>query len=292
MLSGSPNPTMLIENSYARVTLALDIIRKIPDGPLSGYHELNIIKHQIQLCDEIGIEESPAIEIICEDPRMPRDQANICWKAIELVRKDYGIKSCAHLHIRKRIPIMGGMAGGSSNAAVTLKLCNRLWDLGISDSRMMELGRRLGMDVPYYFMGGTAFDTEATGIIETISTDVSLWMILVLPDFGVSTRKAYESIDYACTGKAAQKTQEMRVAFQNRNIENIFASTHNDFELVILDKYPELKRIKQLLLKSGCKAALMSGSGSTMVGIADNQDDAQRVARSLPHQTLVTSSLL
>jgi 4-diphosphocytidyl-2-C-methyl-D-erythritol kinase len=251
---------------------------------------LNSIKHQVRLCDQISIEESPALEIICEHPRMPRDQTNICWKAVDLVRKEFGIKSGARLHIEKRIPIMGGLAGGSSNAAATLNLCNRLWDLSMSDSRMMELGRRLGMDVPYYFMGGTAFDTEATGILEPIHTDISLWIILALPDFGVSTRKAYESIDYARIGKARWKTTDMRSALQSGNINILFDSTHNDFEIFILDQYPELKRIKQLFLMAGCKAAVMSGSGSTMLGIAETQDDAKRIARSLPYQTILTSS--
>jgi 4-diphosphocytidyl-2-C-methyl-D-erythritol kinase len=282
---------IIARNSYARITLALDIVRKIENGPGAGYHELNIIKHQINLHDILRIEETTETEIVCDNPDVPRDRTNICWQAIDLVRKSFNVRSSARIHIEKRIPVKGGLAGGSSNACTTLWLCNDLWHLGLTNDEISGLGRSLGMDVPYYTKGNTAFDTEATGVLEEISTSVGFWFVLVMPGFGVSTREAYGGIDYGRIGRERQKTADMRNAFAQNSREEVLSALHNDFELTVFERYPALKSLKQAIREAGCLAAEMSGSGSTLFGIAESEDQAQRIAGMIKDRTLVVSSL-
>ncbi|MBD3321893.1 MAG: hypothetical protein GF350_12425, partial [Chitinivibrionales bacterium] len=197
----------------ARITLALDIVKKITDGPRKGFHELRIIKQQIDLCDIIHLQKSPGMKIVCDHPEVPVDAGNICWKAIELVKSEFGISDNARIEIEKRIPVRGGLAGGSSDAATTLMLANELWGLGLSTSRICSLGIRLGMDVPYFFFGKTAFDTEATGVLEPLDGNISFCFVLVFPETGVATAGAYASLDYSHTGKMGHLSDAMKAAF-------------------------------------------------------------------------------
>lgn len=144
----------IIGKSYARVTLALDIVKKNRAGKYIGFHELGIIKHQIDLFDEIEIEESAETKIICDNSDVPVDESNTCWQAVNLVKKYFDIKENVLIKIEKKIPAQGGLAGGSSNGATTLKLLNKLWQLNLSTEKMIELGRKIGMDVPYFLLEG------------------------------------------------------------------------------------------------------------------------------------------
>lgn len=281
----------MVQKSFTRVTLALDIVKKLETGPFAGYHELAIIKHQIDLFDLISIENASALTISCDHPHVPCDNRNICWQAVELIKNEFGIDKAVKIHIEKNIPVMGGLAGGSTNAATVLMLLNRFWDLGLSLEQMMEFGRKLGMDVPFYFVGGTAFDTEATGLLKPISTPSKFVFVLAVPHFGVSTKDAYQGIDYTLINKDHHKTAQLIQALHQNEITKIFDSMHNDFEFTVFSKYPDLLKIKQQLLNAGCRQVIMSGSGSTVLGVADGLTHAQRVQNSVDCKTIIASSL-
>ncbi len=281
---------MLYERSYARITLALDIVRKLTEGPYRGYHELHTIKHSIDLFDTIGIEESDFMALTCNREGIPCDERNLCWKAVELIRTEYGIKPCARIELNKRVPAGGGLAGGSSNAATVLALCNRLWKLGLTFEEFRNLGKRLGMDVPYYFAGGTAFDTEATGILLPIPTAVSLSFVLVLPDFGVSTASAYGNLDYSEVGRNQERTDALKGALTRNQITECIRNLHNDFEYSVFRSHPQLAEIKKALLDAGCEGAWMTGSGSTMVGVTRDRESALSISRELPYTVHVVST--
>ncbi len=280
----------LTERSYTRVTLALDIIRKIPAGPFRGYHELSLIKHRIGLYDTITVEEAKATRIVCADPRVPLDGTNICIRALEAIKKAAGIDKHAVISLEKNIPVMGGLAGGSANAATTLRLLDRLWEIGLGDDRLMEIGRSLGMDVPYFFSGKTAFDTEAGGVLEPISTACRFNFIVVVPDFGVSTREAYRDIDYGTIAKNIGSTRAMREALECDNCSEAARHIHNDFELSVFRRYPELQTIKNNLLDLGCAHAAMTGSGSTVIGVWEADKDPEEIRRSIGHTVMAIRS--
>lgn len=263
--------------SHARVTLALDIVRKLERGEFSGYHELNTIKHQISLLDTISLRPSAELRIECTDPRVPVDSANLCWKAVVLAQREFGVKENVTLRIEKSIPAQGGLAGGSANAATTLNLLNTLWELGLEQDELCRLGRKIGMDVPYYFVGATARDTEATAVLEPIGTRTILDLVLVMPDVRVSTREAYRMIRYDRTGGDSVKTQGMAEAFRRNDREGVIDSLHNDFELSVFGAYPRLADLKNDLVDAGCLGAVMTGSGSTLVGVAGDAEHAKWV---------------
>ena len=283
--------SLLTEKSFTRITLALDIVRKINNGPFKGYHDLSIIKHRIGLYDTITVEDAKTTRIACSDPRVPLDGRNLCLRAIDAIKKATGVDKNAAVFIEKKIPVMGGLAGGSANAATTMRLLDALWELGFDNNKMMEIGRTLGMDVPYFFSGKTAFDTEAGGVLEPISTSCRFDFLLVTPDFGVSTKEAYAALDYSMTGKNASVTKAMREAMTNNDRQGVIERIHNDFELSVFLRHPELASIKQRLLDAGCKSVAMTGSGSTIFGIIDRDCDIELLRKKVGHKIVEVKSI-
>lgn len=281
----------MVQKSYTRVTLALDIVQKLEDGPYSGYHELAIVKHQIDLYDVVTIEDAPCLSVCCDNPLVPCGNNNICWKAVELIKKEFKIDKSVKIFLKKNIPVMGGLAGGSANAATVLMLLNQFWQLGLSTDQLMQLGRRLGMDVPYYFLGGTAFDSEATGVLRKIQTDLKFVFLLAIPDFGVSTGKAYQQLNYSLINKNHDKTTFMEKILHDGDYHNVIKSMHNDFEHSVFLNYPELRKIREAMINAGCDQAIMSGSGSTIVGVTDSRLRAQEIQKKVPFKTTVVSTL-
>lgn len=281
---------MLTRNSNTRVTLALDIVRKIDKGQYAGYHELGTVKHQIDLCDTVSVEPAQTDSLSCDDPAVPCDGRNVCLKAVRLVQSEFGIDRHVRIHLQKRIPVMGGLAGGSANAATTFRLLNELWELGLPRERLVELSRNIGMDVPYFFFGGTAFDSEAGLRLEPVPTECSLTLVLACPDFGVSTREAYAGIDYGAVGRRRQQTEKLCASLMNNDRAAIVAFMHNDFEMSVFSRFPRLGAIKQELLQAGCQTAMMTGSGSTILGVAENRDQAQAVCSKISCRTIVVET--
>ncbi len=282
---------MITEPSYTRVTLALDIVRRIQDGPYKGYHELGSIKHRIDLCDFVGIEEAKADRIECNDPLVPCDGRNICLTVAARLRKKFDIRSGVRITIDKRIPVMGGLAGGSANAATTLAILNRLWGLELSTAECIDLGRLIGMDVPYYFIGGSAFDSEAGLRLEPIESECSFVFVLACPEFGVSTAEAYQGLDYDTIGLKRDRTDSLRAALETGDAQAMVPCMHNDFESSVFLRYPRLAAIKNELLAAGCSAAMLTGSGSTVIGIARDRCHAREMQNILPCRTIIAETL-
>lgn len=268
---------MFTEQSYTRITLALDIIRRIDDEPYKGYHELGIVKHQIGLYDTISINASEELAITSNNPQVPLDSSNLCWQAVQKIQQKFGIRENVHIHIEKNIPVKGGLAGGSSNAATVLSILNNIWECKMDSAQLVALAREIGMDVPFFFSGGTAFDTEAAGILEPVKTNITFDFVLVVPDFGVPTKEAYKRINYNEIGREKNKTVQMKEALKNNDRDSIIDAMHNDFEKTVFQQYPQLGSLKEELLRAGCLNAVMSGSGSTLVGIAEDSDHANRI---------------
>ncbi len=281
---------MLQRNIHARITLALDIVRKLTEGPFAGYHQLAVVKHQIGLKDTVSITPSARMSLHCSHPGVPCDESNLCWQAAELVRNTFSVRKSVEITLEKSIPAQGGLAGGSADAAAVLSLCNELWELECTPQKLMELARKIGADVPYYFIGGTALDTETTGVLRPVESSVAMDFVIAFPDFGVSTREAYGQIDYSRIGSRTDTTDSMIRGFEQNDQNLIIGAVHNDFELSVFRSHPELARMKQSLLDAGCLAAFMTGSGSTMVGIAPDSDSAERIASKMPYRTVVTST--
>jgi len=280
----------LSAKSFTRTTFALDIIGKITEGPYAGLHELATIKHIISLHDVIAIEPAPKLCIVSDSPDVPTDNSNTCYKACELIQQRYGIADNVCITIKKNIPLKGGLAGGSANAATVLCLLADYYKLDIEMSDMVEMARIIGQDVPFYFNGPTAFDSEAGLVLSPIPNTLRFDIILVLPDFGVSTKEAYQDIDYSTIAKNKAKTLAMKEAFANNDKQGVVQNVHNDFEQSVFKKYPKLEHIKSKLLENGCLAAAMSGSGSTMMGILGSYKDFDAIKAKFNYSCMLVSS--
>jgi len=280
----------LSAKSYTRITLALDIVRKIPEGPFARFHELGTIKHLISLYDIITVEKSRDMRIVCDNPSVPVDSSNSCWTACDLLKQKFGIDENVSITIRKNIPVKGGLAGGSANAATTLALLCELWNISIDTSALIQLSRGTGQDVAFYFAGPTAFDSEAGQVLTQVPNSLRFDIILVLPDFGVSTRDAYQSIDYATVAQHTDRTAEMLLAFRENDRSGVVHNIHNDFEQSVFHRHPKLELIKYKLIENGCDGAAMSGSGSTVVGILQSHKDFERIESKIGYPCVLVSS--
>ena len=185
---------------------------------------------------------------------------------------------------------MGGLAGGSADAAATMALLNELWELGLRIPEIVVLGRSAGMDVPYYFMGNTAFDSEAGLRLEPVATSCSFVFVLACPDFGVSTKEAYAGIDNTAVGRRQDMTMQLRRALEAGSTDMVIRFLHNDFECSVFKRFPRLAVLRQEFLDAGCSAALLTGSGSTVIGLARDMAHAEKVRLKVSCRTIISST--
>lgn len=252
--------------AYAKVNLALDVLYKREDG----YHEINSIMQQISLCDELTFTDNKEDIIIqCNSSDLPLDSSNLVYKAWEKMKEISGLNRGIKINIQKNIPIAAGLAGGSSNGAATLKALNTLWDLGYSDEKLMEIGRTFGADIPFCIFGGTA---QAEGIgdrLTRLKPFKDKYILIANPGIGISTAYAYSKIDLS---SQRYDIEALINAMEREDLIGVAANLNNRMESAILKEYPVIQDIKTAMIKNGALGSLMSGSGSTVFGLFDDED--------------------
>ncbi len=248
-------------DSPAKINLALDIIRKREDN----YHELEMIMQEIQLKDEIELKElnENKIEIKSDSKEIPLDEKNLCWKAAQLIKEKFSVEKGIEIFIHKKIPVAGGMGGGSSNAAAVIKGLNKLWELKMEKNAMQGLAEKIGMDVAFFFSGKTCFASGRGEKITSIKSFPKTRVLICNPGISVSTKKAYNEINYEKTGKTLASRKLRKAIETGKKIEELSELIHNDFEFSVFESFPEIKELKEKMLK-GSFNSLMSGSGSTV----------------------------
>ena len=269
--------TELTVKAYAKINLTLEIIQRLP----SGYHEIKSVMQQTALCDTIAINEAHAgISITCANRTVPLNARNSIWKAAALLKERCAVDRGVKFNLVKRIPIGGGMGGGSANAAATLMGLNKFWQLGLSQAELFEISQEIGMDVAFCILGKTALATGRGEIVEPLPSSPKLPLIIVNPGVFVSTRTAYEGLkvdELTFVDKSAQ----MIAAIERRDFDGVVVSLHNDFESTVLDEYPVIGAVKRDLVEAGAEAALLSGSGASVFGIARSAAQAHAIAETL-----------
>ena len=223
----------------------------------------------VSLRDELtfAVRDDNEISLTCNDPSIPVDASNLVVKAARCLSDRHG----ATIHLAKKIPAKGGLGGGSSNAAVTLLALNRLWRTGLSETDLRQIGSGLGADVPFFFRGGTAVAQGIGTEIEEVADVAKQHLIIVTPNASVSTATAYASLN------APSLTTPKSVSILSSSFTEPFSvdssqwPLHNDFEGVIFEIEPEIRRAKSALLDAGARAALLAGSGSSVFGIFTNE---------------------
>lgn len=257
--------------AYAKINLALDVIKKLPNG----YHEVKMIMQSIGLCDELTLERIPeGITVTTDSPELSCGEDNLVFRAARLMFDTYGIQGGVRIYLQKNIPIAAGMAGGSTDAAAAMKGISRLFDLEVPLPRLRELGVSIGADVPYCIMGGTAL-AEGIGDELTPLTPVPDFYILVAkPDISVSTKYVYGHLDAAGITKHPD-VQGMAMAIESGSLQGILDRMGNVLETVTVSAYPVIDSIKHRMRELGAVNSLMSGSGPTVFGIFLSEQAAE-----------------
>ncbi len=280
--------------SFAKINWSLEILGKRSDG----YHEVKTLLQTISLHDDLHFEicEDSGISLACDDPELPTDERNLVVRAARSLQDRYAVTGGARIRLEKRIPHKAGLGGASSNAAVTLLALSHLWKLGQTSLELQEMAASLGADVPFFLEGGCA---RATGTGTTVSplpdeaNAVSQHLIVITPNAGVSTVEAYGAVNSrALTTKNADSILSVSRSeansqdsqpwpLQNESVSLSPSDLKNDFESVIFDIEPEIRRTKESLLQAGALGALLAGSGSSVFGIFAGRKDQQRAVNEI-----------
>lgn len=261
--------------AHAKINLFLNVLGERSDG----YHELETVFQSIDLHDEVLIRKVPfGIRIFCNHPDVPIDRRNIAFRAAKLLINSSKIDEGVEIIINKKIPVGAGLGGGSADAAATLVGMNHLFDLGYSETELMQLGARLGADVPFCIMGGTALGRGIGEILTPLPPLKKTWIVLANPGFKVSTAWAYKNLNLTLT------KSEKNVNILTKSIEeyaSIYEHFFNIFESVVGAEFPVVGELKSLLKSDGTLAVLMTGSGPTVYALMKDEVSAIHLLDSL-----------
>lgn len=265
----------LVARAYAKINLGLEVLGRRPDG----YHELRTILQTVDLHDEIRFSPlEEGIQISTSDPSIPDDDTNLACVAArrlaECIERPPGVL----IGLEKRIPAGMGLGGGSADAAVTLIALNRMWNAGIQPQALHEMAARIGMDVPFFLYGGTALAVGRGDEVYPLALDAELAIVLILPDFSISTAEAYGNLRLT-KSKADLKLQHF--AWGSPFVRDGLGELVNDLETATGSHSNSIQEYKRLLLELGASSSMMSGSGAAVYGIFRDDDAAQRASDSL-----------
>ncbi len=253
-------------DSYAKINLSLDVVRKRYDG----YHEIRSVMQQIDLSDQLSFSENKnGVIITCDNDQVPVDKSNLVYKAWEELSKLAKTKIGIRVHIKKRIPVAAGLAGGSTNCATALKALNKLWDLALTEKELMDIGIKIGADVPYCLMGGTALAEGVGEKLTQLRSFKDKSMLIANPGIQISTSYAYSKLEL---GKNKKNMEEILNCIDNMDIHCISKKMYNVMEDSIIPEHPQIGKLKEEMVKRGALGALMSGSGASVFGLYDDID--------------------
>jgi 4-diphosphocytidyl-2-C-methyl-D-erythritol kinase len=291
--------TVISARAPAKINLGLRVLRKRPDG----YHDLLSLMVPVSLCDELRLERgSQHIELNCPNSELPTNDENLVYRAARSVlsrcRQAHGVR----IELTKNIPVGAGLGGGSSDAATTLVMVNELLGRPLKCEDLFALGLQLGADVPFFLLGRWAIAEGVGERLTSLKNVPLLWTVLVHPHFQVSTRWAYENLTLTSgpngsrfnfsedTSAGEMATSHQRLLDRQRlTIEDILPLLVNDFEPLVFGHYPQLHGLRKALLAAGAKAAPMTGSGATLVGLFGSMREAQAAHEELCRRDDVTS---
>lgn len=261
----------------AKINLALDVLHKRPDG----FHEVEMVMTNVDLADRLELTELRRNEIIIESTSgfVPDDQRNLAFQAAALLKKKFNIRQGIAIKIDKQIPVAAGLAGGSSDAAATLRGLNELWELGLSYDQLADIGSEIGSDVAFCVYGGTALAKGRGEIIHPIDAPPPCWVILAKPSIGVSTAEVYRRL--RTNEMNHPDVRGMMQAIEDKNYEGICDLLGNVLEDVTLKLHPEVRQIKEKMESLGADGVLMSGSGPTVFGLTRHESRMQRIYNGL-----------
>ena len=281
--------------AYAKVNLGLDVLRRREDG----YHEVKMIMQMVNLYDTITIEETSSdlgIVITADADFVPTNEDNLIYKAAKLLLDEFKIASGVKIDLKKRIPVAAGMAGGSTDAAATLIGVNELFNLGLSVNDLMIRGVKIGADVPYCVMGGTALSEGIGEILTPVKGMPQCHILIAKPPINVSTKFVYENL-HANELTWHPDIDGLVESINVSDIKGITSKMENVLETVTVKEYPIIEEIKTFMKENGALNSIMSGSGPTVFGIFEDLTVAKEayeklVAKNITKEVYLTDLVL
>ena len=254
--------------AFAKINLALDVVSERDDG----YHELKMIMAPITLHDLITIEvtDKPGIILTTNSSRIPTDERNIMYKVAQAVMEKYKITKGIKMHCMKHIPSQAGLAGGSADGAAVIKAMNRLFKLHMSYEDMVELTKDIGSDIPFCIYNRLAVVSGKGEQFEFIHSSFNTNFLLVKPSQGVSTKRSFNALDMSTA--LHPDIYKMKAALIHEDYQGVVDTLGNTLEEPSIDFVPEIATIKKEMLELGFDGALMSGSGSCVFGMTNDEE--------------------
>ncbi|MGG4034792.1 4-(cytidine 5'-diphospho)-2-C-methyl-D-erythritol kinase [Paenibacillus cisolokensis] len=268
----------IYEKAPAKINLLLDVLHKRDDG----FHEVEMVMTMVDLADRLEMEELQRDTIIISSQAgyIPLDEKNLAFQAAKLIKERYDVRKGVYIHLNKKIPVAAGLAGGSSDAAATLRGLNRLWGLHIPEDELCRLGAELGSDVPFCVTGGTALATGRGEKLQRIANPPQCWVVLAKPPINVSTADVYGKLR-ASELEYHPSAADMISAIENQSFNGVCEALSNVLETVTLKLYPEVRQLKESMKRLGADGVLMSGSGPTVFGLVSKEAKLARIYNGL-----------
>lgn len=259
--------------ALAKINLGLDVVRKREDG----YHEVKMVMQTIHLFDRLEMKKTQADEITITTNLtfLPTNENNLVYKAAKLLKDEFSIKDGIDVKLHKHIPVAAGMAGGSTDAAAVLYGMNSMFELGLSKGELMQRGVKIGADVPYCIMRGTALAEGIGEKLTALPPMVKCPVLIAKPQISVSTKFVYENLRLN-EGIVHPDIDTLVSDIEAKDLPKIAADMGNILETVTIPNYPVIAQIKDLMKEQGALNAMMSGSGPTVFGLFDTEETAVR----------------
>ncbi|MEE1649484.1 4-(cytidine 5'-diphospho)-2-C-methyl-D-erythritol kinase [Brachybacterium sp. J144] len=266
-----------------------------------GYHVLETLFHAVDLAETVTVVPADELSLTVDSAvpgEIPLDGRNLALRAAEQLRAEHDVSVGAELHIRKEVPVAGGMGGGSADAAATLVALDRLWGLGLSEAQLRAHAARLGADVPFALRGRTALGRGNGGDLSSVLTAMHPTWLLAVPGGHLSTPEVYRRHDEIAAARGRTLTPEPRIdprqleALASGDLELLGRTLHNDLQDAALALHPGLEPVLAAALREGALGALVSGSGPTIAVLVADQAQARGVAAALQSAGLVESCLI
>lgn len=260
------------EKAYGKINLSLDVLGR----RANGYHDVSMVMQTVDLYDVITLRKlsyRDGIILTTDVDNIPLDEGNIVYKAIKLVKEEYGIDIGVSADIKKRLPVAAGMGGGSADSAAALRGMNTLFELGLKSERLEELGVRLGADVPFLIKGGIALAEGIGEKLTALPAFPECSLVIVNPNVSVSTKEVYEAFD-SLTEVVHPDIKKLTDSLGKEDLGYIVKLLGNVLEDVTIKKHGIIDEIKRLLVENGAVFSMMTGSGPTVFGIFEDEEKA------------------
>ncbi len=266
--------------AYGKINLGLDVLRRREDG----YHDVRMIMQTVGIFDRVDLiwKEEPGIQVETNLYYLPTNENNLVYKAAKLLMDEFQVQEGLLIRLRKFIPVAAGMAGGSSDAAAVLFGVNKMFRLGLTTEELMERGVKIGADVPYCILRGTALSEGIGEVLTSLSPVPQCQVLVAKPGINVSTKFVYENL-HANDLRPEQHPDidGMIRAIKAQDLQGIADKLGNVLETVTVKEYPVIQEIKDKMVEFGAIGSLMSGSGPTVFGLFTNPKAAQQAYEEL-----------